>query len=49
MLLFSTLLDINDTLSKDDFINLILEWNQSSPHENNIIKGITWNGERNML
>lgn len=48
MLLFSTLLDINDTLSKDDFIKLILEWNQSSPHENNIIKGITWNGERNI-
>ena len=47
MLLFSTLLDINTTLDKDTFIKLVLEWNQGSPHENNIIKNISWNGERN--
>ena len=48
MLLFSTLLDINATLTKDNFIKLVLEWNQGSPHENNIIKDIAWNGERNI-
>lgn len=48
MLLFSTMLNINETLTKDVFIKLILEWNQGSPHENNIIKNINWNGERNI-
>lgn len=48
MLLFSTLLDINHTLKKDTFIKLVLEWNQGSPHENNRIKNISWNGERNV-
>ena len=47
MLLFSTLLEINDTMTKDSFIQLVLEWNQGSPHEN-IIQGIEWNGERNV-
>ena len=28
MLLFSTVLSINDTLSKDDFICLAIEWNK---------------------
>ena len=40
MLLFSTLLEINDTMTKDSFIQLVLEWNQGSPHEENIIQGI---------
>lgn len=48
MLLFSTLLDINKTMTKDAFIKLVLEWNQGSPHENNIIQGIDWNGEKNI-
>lgn len=48
MLLFSTILDINDTMTKDDFIRLVIEWNQGSPHANNIISGIQWNGERNI-
>ena len=48
MLLFSTLLDIHDSLTKDDFIRLVIEWNQSSEHENNIIPGLEWNGERNI-
>lgn len=48
MLLFSTLLEINDTMTKDAFIQLVLEWNQGSPHEENIIQGIEWNGERNV-
>lgn len=48
MLLFSTVLDINDTLKKDAFIQLVIDWNQGSPHEENIIRGIEWNGDRNV-
>nr|WP_308508140.1 hypothetical protein [uncultured Stomatobaculum sp.] len=48
MLLFSTILNIKATMTKDDFIRLVIEWNQGSPHTNNIIPGIQWNGERNI-
>ena len=48
MLLFSTILSINDTLTKDNFIELVIEWNQNSPHEDNVIQNIEWNGERNI-
>ncbi len=48
MLLFSTILDIEKTLTKETFIKLVLEWNQGSPHESNVIKGINWKGERNI-
>lgn len=48
MLLFSTILDIEKSLTKDSFIKLVLEWNQGSPHESNVIKGIKWNGEHNI-
>lgn len=48
MLLFSTILDINESMTKDDFIRLVIEWNQGSPHISNIIPGIDWNGERNI-
>ena len=48
MLLFSTILDIKEAMTKDDFIRLVIEWNQGSPHANNIIPGIQWNGERNI-
>lgn len=48
MLLFSTVLSINESLTKDKFIELAIEWNQGSPHENNIIPGIEWHGERNI-
>lgn len=44
MLLFSTVLSINDTMSKDDFIRLAIEWNQGSPHKENVIPGLVWNG-----
>ena len=43
MLLFSTLLEINETMTKDSFIQLVLEWNQGSPHEENVIQGIEFN------
>lgn len=48
MLLFSTLLDINDTLTKEVFIKMVIEWNQGSPYANNVIPGIEWNGEMNI-
>ena len=46
MLLFSTILDINNGLSKDAFIRLVIEWNQNTPHTENIIPGIEWKGDR---
>lgn len=48
MLLFSTILSITDSLTKDKFIELVIKWNQGSPHADNIISGIKWNGERNI-
>ena len=48
MLLFSTILDIDESMTKDDFIKLVIKWNQGSPHANNVIPGIQWNGERNI-
>ncbi len=48
MLLFSTILDIVDSLTKDEFISLVIEWNQKTPHFENIVPGVTWNGERNI-
>lgn len=47
MLLFSTILEINKKLTKDDFINLVIEWNQKG-HPESVISGIKWNGERNI-
>lgn len=35
-------------MEKDDFIQLAIEWNQGSPHPENVISGIVWNGERNI-
>jgi len=48
MLLFSTVLSINKSMTKDDFIKLVIEWNQGSPHKEDVIENINWNGERNI-
>jgi len=48
MLLFSTTLDINDSITPDDFIQLVLEWNDTSSHNENIVPGIEWHGEHNV-
>lgn len=45
MLLFSTVLDINNTMTKESFIELVIEWNQKSPHSDNIIPRIEWDGK----
>ena len=48
MLLYSTLLNIKDTMTKEAFIELVIEWNQGSPHKENIISDMQWNGEKNI-
>ena len=48
MLLFSTMFHVNDTMTEDDFISLVIEWNQNSNYKENIIPGMKWNGERNI-
>lgn len=45
MLLFSTILNINENMTEDDFIRLVLEWNNSSKYSENIVTGIDWHGE----
>ena len=48
MLLFSTILDVNEKMQPDEFIRLVLDWNKGSPHPENVIPNIHWNGERNI-
>lgn len=47
MLLFSTILPINETLTKDAFIELAIKWNQGG-HPDNLIHDIVWDGSRNV-
>ena len=39
MILFSTILEIENKLTKEDFIRLVIEWNQKG-HPSSIIAGI---------
>lgn len=48
MLLFSTILDINESMTKENFIKLVIQWNQGSPHLENRIPDIVWHGEKNI-
>ena len=48
MLIFSSILSVKDSLTKDAFLRLVIEWNQGSSHRENIIPDIVWNGERNI-
>ncbi|MDO4650625.1 MAG: hypothetical protein Q4B26_18475 [Eubacteriales bacterium] len=48
MLLFSTILDVNKELTKENFIELVSLWNQSAKYKENIVLGVSWNGERNI-
>lgn len=45
MLLFSTMLAINEKMDKEDFIRLVIEWNQNSPHKKNVIPNFEWRGK----
>ena len=40
MILFSTVLRLNKNFTQDDFIKTVIEWNQNSPHPENVISGI---------
>lgn len=40
MLLYSTILKIVDTVTKEDFIDAVIEWNNSNPREENIIPNL---------
>ena len=48
MLLFSTVLDVKKELDASAFRKLVVEWNQKSPHEENVIPGLSWNGEKSL-
>ena len=48
MLLFSVVLDITDRLTKESFVRLVIEWNQGSQYESNIIPDLKWHGEYNV-
>lgn len=48
MLIFSTMLDINRTLTKDNFIALIIDWNQNSSYAENVITDLKWDGNMNV-
>ena len=45
MLLFSTILNMQDSVTPDDFIRLVLEWNKTSKYKENCVPGIEWHGE----
>lgn len=47
MILFSTILKFNDSLTKDAFVQLVLEWNKTSKYEENRVPDVNWNGEYN--
>lgn len=48
MLLYSTILRIKDTLTKEAFLNLVIKWNLESPHDENIITELReWDGNHN--
>ena len=48
MLLYSTILRIEDTLTKEAFLDLVIKWNLESPHDDNIITELReWDGNRN--
>ena len=49
MLLFSTLLNIKPSMTKKNFIDLVIEWNQTSTYQENIIDGLVWNNETEIL
>lgn len=48
MLLYSTLLETNDTLTKEKFLNLLVKWNKEQKYEENIVpEFLDWDGSRN--
>lgn len=48
MLLFSTILNITDKLNKKEFVDLLIEWNKGAKYKENVVSGVSWNGEKNI-
>ncbi len=48
MLLFSTVLNIRDSVTPEDFLRLVLEWNETAKYRENVVPGIAWKGERSI-
>lgn len=48
MLLYATRLFTRETLTWEAFVELVLEWNRTSPYEENKIPGLVWKGEENI-
>lgn len=48
MLLYSTMLTVKNTLTKEKFIQLVIKWNQESQYEENVIPGLVWDGQMNV-
>lgn len=44
MILFSTILNINDSLTKDAFVDLVLEWNRTSKYIENVVPNVDLDG-----
>lgn len=44
MILFSTILNITDSLTKDAFVDLVLEWNRTSKYIENVVPNVDLNG-----
>lgn len=45
MILFSTIIKTNDSLTRDAFVQLVLEWNKTSKYKENRVPDVNWNGE----
>lgn len=41
-------MNLSDKINKDAFINIVLKWNQSAKYKENIVQGVSWNGEKNI-
>lgn len=46
MLLFSTVLDINSKMTRERFMELIVEWNATTKYDENRIPDLVWNNEK---
>ncbi len=44
MLVFSTVLNINLSMTKKDFAETVKRWVKTNPRPVNVISGIEWNG-----
>lgn len=48
MLVFSTVLNINSSMTKKDFAETVIQWVLTNPRQVNVIPGIEWNGSYNV-